>query len=249
MQGRTLNKRTGGLFRGMPHSSKSSSRLIASVRGRNSFSTARSSNTLMSSTSGAADILLQILTNARVPSFLFFCVCSADLVPESAPVNRDRYLSAKSRSVSTVDEEHPVCRRTVRSSARDIGRSGRVKNMFACSAVSQSLSGWDLEAVARMRKEGCATLRPSFRIWYEFLSVENERVDRANGALTGIKRLACHGRPMGTTQEDKRLAVLRAMALLDTEPEVEFDTIVDGARQLFGCKSAFISLIDADRLD
>lgn len=136
---------------------------MASVRGRNSLSTARSSRTLISSTSGAWAILLQILTNARVPSFLFFCVCNADLAPESAPVNRARYLSAKSRSVSTVDGEQPVCRRTVRSSKRDIGRRVRVKNMFACSAVSQSLSGWDLEAVARMRNEGCATLRPSFR--------------------------------------------------------------------------------------
>ena len=52
---------------------------------------------------------------------------------------------------------------------------------------------------------------------------------------------------MVAVDEDKRLAVLRALALLDTEPEPEFDTIVNGAKQLFGCKSASMSLIDADR--
>lgn len=50
-----------------------------------------------------------------------------------------------------------------------------------------------------------------------------------------------------TTFENERLAVLRALALLDTAPEPEYDTIVQGARELLACKSAFISLVDADR--
>ena len=52
---------------------------------------------------------------------------------------------------------------------------------------------------------------------------------------------------MRTAHEEKRLAVLHALELLDTQPEPEFDTIVNGAKELFGCRSAFISLIDADR--
>lgn len=31
------------------------------------------------------------------------------------------------------------------------------KNMFACSSESQSLRGWDLDAVLMTRKAGCAT--------------------------------------------------------------------------------------------
>jgi diguanylate cyclase (GGDEF)-like protein len=47
--------------------------------------------------------------------------------------------------------------------------------------------------------------------------------------------------------ENARLEALRALELLDTPPEAEFDAIVAGARHLFGCKMAYVSLIDADR--
>ena len=35
--------------------------------------------------------------------------------------------------------------------------------------------------------------------------------------------------------------------MLDTSPEAEFDAIVEGARHVFGCKMAYISLIDTQR--
>jgi PAS domain-containing protein len=47
--------------------------------------------------------------------------------------------------------------------------------------------------------------------------------------------------------EETRLEALRALDVLDTPPEAEFDAIAVGARHLFGCKFAFVSLIDADR--
>lgn len=47
--------------------------------------------------------------------------------------------------------------------------------------------------------------------------------------------------------EAVRLEALRALDVLDTPPESEFNAIVAGARHLFECKFAFISLIDADR--
>jgi GAF domain-containing protein len=47
--------------------------------------------------------------------------------------------------------------------------------------------------------------------------------------------------------EDARLAALRNLEVLDTPPEAEFDAIVSGARHLFGCKMAFVSLVDAER--
>ena len=48
-------------------------------------------------------------------------------------------------------------------------------------------------------------------------------------------------------QEQERLRVLHALALLDTAPEPEFDTAVAIAKQLLDCKTAFLSLVDADR--
>jgi diguanylate cyclase (GGDEF)-like protein len=47
--------------------------------------------------------------------------------------------------------------------------------------------------------------------------------------------------------ENARLEALRGLKVLDTPPEAEFNAIVEGARHLFGCKMAFVSLIDADR--
>lgn len=43
------------------------------------------------------------------------------------------------------------------------------------------------------------------------------------------------------------MATLRILEVLDTLPEAEFDAIVSGARHLFGCKMAFVSLVDAER--
>ena len=47
-----------------------------------------------------------------------------------------------------------VCERMVDSSVGDMGWRAMGKNMFACSWVSQSLRGRDLEAVVTIRKEG-----------------------------------------------------------------------------------------------
>lgn len=47
--------------------------------------------------------------------------------------------------------------------------------------------------------------------------------------------------------EQERLDALRRLDVLDTPPEAEFDAIVNGARHLFGCRIAFVSLVDSDR--
>jgi diguanylate cyclase (GGDEF)-like protein/PAS domain S-box-containing protein len=47
--------------------------------------------------------------------------------------------------------------------------------------------------------------------------------------------------------DETRLEALRALDILDTPPEAGFDAIAAGARHIFGCKFAFVSLIDADR--
>lgn len=52
---------------------------------------------------------------------------------------------------------------------------------------------------------------------------------------------------MPTVTEHERLAALRAIEVLDTPPESEFDTIVNGARYLFGCRMATMTMIDANR--
>lgn len=52
---------------------------------------------------------------------------------------------------------------------------------------------------------------------------------------------------MSHASESARLEVLRTLEVLDTPPEEEFQAIVTGARQLFDCKMAFISLVDAKR--
>jgi diguanylate cyclase (GGDEF)-like protein len=52
---------------------------------------------------------------------------------------------------------------------------------------------------------------------------------------------------MSPAHEEERLRALRALEVLDTAPETEFESIIAGARHLFGCKMAFISLIDANR--
>lgn len=55
--------------------------------------------------------------------------------------------------------------------------------------------------------------------------------------------------PAASAPEDEqsRLAVLHALHVLDTEREPAFDRIVRTAARLFGCPSAFVTLIDADR--
>jgi GAF domain-containing protein len=53
--------------------------------------------------------------------------------------------------------------------------------------------------------------------------------------------------PATPPDEDARLAALRALGLLDTAPEREFDDIVEIARALFGVPIAYVSLIDAHR--
>lgn len=53
--------------------------------------------------------------------------------------------------------------------------------------------------------------------------------------------------PAMPEDEDARLAALRALDLLDTAPEREFDDIVEIARALFGVPIALVSLVDAHR--
>lgn len=48
--------------------------------------------------------------------------------------------------------------------------------------------------------------------------------------------------------ESSRLAALHALALLDSEPEKEFDALVALAAELLGCPTAMITLVDRDRL-
>jgi diguanylate cyclase (GGDEF)-like protein len=48
--------------------------------------------------------------------------------------------------------------------------------------------------------------------------------------------------------ESNRLAALHALALLDSEPEREFDAVVELAAELLGCPTAMITLIDRNRL-
>ena len=48
-------------------------------------------------------------------------------------------------------------------------------------------------------------------------------------------------------QEQERLRVLHALELLNTAPEPEFDTVVAIAKQLLDCRTAFLSLVDANR--
>jgi len=47
--------------------------------------------------------------------------------------------------------------------------------------------------------------------------------------------------------EEARLSLLERLELLDSEPEKEFDAVVQLAQQLTGCKIALVSLIDAHR--
>ncbi|NCP18797.1 MAG: diguanylate cyclase [Erythrobacter sp.] len=49
------------------------------------------------------------------------------------------------------------------------------------------------------------------------------------------------------TQESLRQRTLAALEILDTAPEVEFNSVVRAARRLFGARTAYISLIDTDR--
>lgn len=48
--------------------------------------------------------------------------------------------------------------------------------------------------------------------------------------------------------EDARLAALHRLDVLDTPPEERFDRVVRLAQQLFGVPTAFVSLVDRDRL-
>ncbi len=52
---------------------------------------------------------------------------------------------------------------------------------------------------------------------------------------------------MSPAHEEERLRVLRSLEVLDTPPEPEFEAIVAGARHLFGCRMAFVSLVDVNR--
>ena len=48
--------------------------------------------------------------------------------------------------------------------------------------------------------------------------------------------------------EDRRVAMLHALALLDTDPEREFDSLVALAAEMLDCPTALMTLVDRDRL-
>jgi diguanylate cyclase (GGDEF)-like protein len=48
-------------------------------------------------------------------------------------------------------------------------------------------------------------------------------------------------------REAERIATLNSLMIMDTAPELEFDTIVTTAQRLLGCKIALISLVDRER--
>ncbi|HTW98486.1 MAG TPA: sensor domain-containing diguanylate cyclase [Acidimicrobiales bacterium] len=54
-------------------------------------------------------------------------------------------------------------------------------------------------------------------------------------------------RPSIPKDEDERLAALRRLALLDTEPDEAFERIARIARRLFGVRWCFVTLLDEDR--
>lgn len=47
-------------------------------------------------------------------------------------------------------------------------------------------------------------------------------------------------------EENTRLMALRNLEMLDALPEAEFEVIMAGSRLLFGCKMAFVSLVDSE---
>ena len=53
---------------------------------------------------------------------------------------------------------------------------------------------------------------------------------------------------IGFADEERRLAALNALALLDTEPEREFDSLVALAAEMLDCPTALMTLVDRDRL-
>lgn len=50
------------------------------------------------------------------------------------------------------------------------------------------------------------------------------------------------------TDETRRVAALHALALLDSEPEREFDALVELAAEMLECPMALLTLVDSDRL-
>ncbi len=50
-----------------------------------------------------------------------------------------------------------------------------------------------------------------------------------------------------SVSESERLAALRALRILDTDPEPHFDAVCRTAQRLFGVATAYVSLIDAER--
>jgi len=132
------------------HSSNNPSKLILSVVGKNSTKSALPKIAYKSSSHPYLANLFATLTSVLVPSFLFFWIASL--------VKRRRYFSAKVRSVEICWGDASVRARMSYSSEGDMGWEGMVKSMEACSSVSQSARGADLEAVTIIRKDGWATV-------------------------------------------------------------------------------------------
>lgn len=149
--GVNFRRTTGEIFL-IPASSSSSSTPAFSVAGRNSINSALSSILRTSWSQGNRANLRAMRSRARVPR-------RRTRSAPSAGTMRVRYAPANFSSASTLVGGHPVRSRSSASSARPIGCAGMGRNVFACSAESQSRSGDAREAVLMTRKEGCATER------------------------------------------------------------------------------------------
>lgn len=114
------------------------------------MSSALSSILLVSWSHGNRASLRAMRNRARVPS-------RRTRSAPSGGTMRVRYVLANRRRASTLAGGHPVRSRSAPSSERPIGCAGKGRNIFACSAESQSRSGAAREAVLTTRKDGCAT--------------------------------------------------------------------------------------------
>lgn len=99
---------TGGVFISMFTSSNKVSRFIRSLAGKNSASNDRQMIEFKSLSCGNIANLRAILTNERVPSFLFFNILSADILC--------LYFSANESRICTRGGGHPVDRSILDSS-------------------------------------------------------------------------------------------------------------------------------------
>jgi diguanylate cyclase len=120
--------------------------------------------------------------------------------------------------------------------------------------------GVEDEATATLLGElGCDVLQgyyftqpmPADKLDAVFSSLDDDRhvtINHVSGFWTSIGRPPSGAVPAALpSNEDERLAALDRMELLDTEPETEFDDIVELAAAMLGVPTALLSLVDRDR--